>query len=125
MGSVATEEDDISHIMHQITLNQNANLPPFSTTCEPPSRRCNATLVTNPLQNNELVLFGGEFFNGKTCSMYNDLYKYIIDKREWRQIVSSTMPNPRSSHQCVVMGNGLMFVWGGKIKIVLLYDCVV
>ncbi len=41
---------------------------------ERPSPRANATLLVNPLKDNELILFGGEFFNGKYSQVFNELY---------------------------------------------------
>jgi hypothetical protein len=40
-----------------------------------PSPRVNATLVVNPLNANELILFGGELFDGEFTFVYNDLFK--------------------------------------------------
>jgi hypothetical protein len=39
-----------------------------------PSPRANASFLANPLKDNELILFGGEFFNGKISEVYNDLF---------------------------------------------------
>jgi N-acetylneuraminic acid mutarotase len=80
--------------------------------CPPPSKRANCSLNVNPLTN-ELLLFGGEYYDGKV-HIYNDFYKYNIDKNEWKRIVSPNSPGPRSSHQIVITPSGLLFLWGGE-----------
>ena len=82
----------------------------------------------------ELILFGGEYNNGKATSVYNDLFIYSIAKNEWRKVrMSNTMsfsalrlyvqilapgaPTPRSSHQAVAVDRGgvqSLLVWGGE-----------
>jgi len=80
---------------------------------DPPSARANASFTAHPLNPSELILFGGEFYNGKKCLFNNDLYRYNIDKKEWRKISSPNSPGPRSSHQAVATPSGLLFVFGG------------
>lgn len=43
---------------------------------EVPSPRVNATWTTRPGDSGEIVLFGGEHFDGKQCQFYNDLFMY-------------------------------------------------
>lgn len=69
--------------------------------CSPPTRRVNASFIVNPLNSNELLLFGGERHDGQKCHLYNDFFKYKIDKNEWTKITSPNTPGPRSSHQMV------------------------
>ena len=40
-----------------------------------PSPRVNAVLIPNPLKENELIMFGGELYDGEFTFVYNDLYK--------------------------------------------------
>jgi len=80
----------------------------------PPSRRANATFSPHPTNNNELILFGGEFYDGQKVHMYNDLYRYSIDKDEWKKITSPNSPGPRSAHQIAIMPTGTLFLFGGE-----------
>jgi len=82
---------------------------------DPPSLRTNFTLTAHP-DKDELILFGGEYFNGSKTVMYNDLYIYNIKKKEWVIIKTSNSPAPRSSHQAVAMsrGGGQLWVFGGE-----------
>lgn len=55
-----------------------------------------------PNRNNELILFGGELFDGEQTYVYNDLFRYNIQKKEWRKISSPNSPTPRCSHQAAI-----------------------
>ena len=48
--------------------------------------------------------------------MYNDLYRYSIDKDEWKKITSPNSPGPRSAHQIAIMPTGTLFLFGGMVK---------
>lgn len=82
--------------------------------CEPPSRRANCSLNVNPINTNELILFGGEYFDGKRVEMYNDFYKYNIEKNEWKKVICPDMPGPRSSHQIAITQKGMLYLFGGE-----------
>ncbi|KAL7751311.1 Kelch repeat-containing protein 3 [Sorochytrium milnesiophthora] len=79
-----------------------------------PTRRANATLTPNPLNPNELIFFGGEYYDGNKCEFYNDLFRYNIEKGEWKRITSPNSPGPRSSHQVVITPQGTLFLFGGE-----------
>ena len=84
-------------------------------TCSIPSRRANATLTPCPL-GNDLWLFGGEYFDGDRCVFYQDLFRYIPEKNEWRTYSSRNQPGPRSAHQMVASpaGGGQLWCFGGE-----------
>ncbi|KAL1823593.1 hypothetical protein ACET3Z_010371 [Daucus carota] len=64
-------------------------------------------LCINPLKETELILYGGEFYNGNKTYVYGDLYRYDVDKNEWKLISSPNSPPPRSAHQAVAWKNYL------------------
>ncbi|CAH8279137.1 unnamed protein product [Arabidopsis lyrata] len=78
-----------------------------------PSPRSNCSLTINPLKETELILYGGEFYNGQKTYVYGDLYRYDVDKQEWKSISSPNSPPPRSSHQAVAWKNYL-YIFGGE-----------
>eukprot|EP00842_Homolaphlyctis_polyrhiza_P004374 jgi/Hompol1/4938/HPOL_000458-RA len=82
--------------------------------CPPPTRRGNASLTVNPLNPSELILFGGEYYDGRTVHMFNDFYRFNVEKREWKKITSPNSPAPRSSHQAIATPAGRLFIWGGE-----------
>lgn len=59
----------------------------------------------------ELILFGGEFFNGQRVCVYNDLFFYNIGKNEWKQVKSPGGPAPRSGHQMVTVATDGGQLW--------------
>ena len=83
--------------------------------CEPPSPRASSTLVGSPSNSNELLLFGGEYYDGSLATFYNDLYIYLINRDEWRRVTSPNSPLPRSGHAWCRGGNaGGVYLFGGK-----------
>ncbi|WOG92262.1 hypothetical protein DCAR_0311525 [Daucus carota subsp. sativus] len=70
-------------------------------------------LCINPLKETELILYGGEFYNGNKTYVYGDLYRYDVDKNEWKLISSPNSPPPRSAHQAVAWKNYL-YIYGGE-----------
>uniref|UniRef100_A0A1J3DA10 Kelch domain-containing protein 4 n=1 Tax=Noccaea caerulescens TaxID=107243 RepID=A0A1J3DA10_NOCCA len=113
-GKKLSPEDDIDAILLSIQKEEakkkevhvEENLPA-------PSPRSNCSLTINPLKETELILYGGEFYNGQKTYVYGDLYRYDVDKQEWKLISSPNSPPPRSSHQAVAWKNYL-YIFGGE-----------
>ncbi|KAK9278334.1 hypothetical protein L1049_027899 [Liquidambar formosana] len=78
-----------------------------------PSPRSNCSLNINPLKETELILYGGEFYNGNKTFVYGDLYRYDVEKQEWKLVSSPNSPPPRSAHQAVAWKNYL-YIFGGE-----------
>ncbi|KAG0372311.1 hypothetical protein BGX24_000425 [Mortierella sp. AD032] len=109
------QEEDIETILANFQKEQEEKVKIIEEVWSgPPSRRANATLTANPLNINELIFFGGEFYDGARCAFYNDLYRYNIEKDEWRRITSPNSPGPRSSHQIAITPAGTLFLFGGE-----------
>ncbi|KAF9126155.1 hypothetical protein BGW39_006840 [Mortierella sp. 14UC] len=109
------QEEDIETILANFKKEQEEKVKIVEEVWSgPPSRRANATLTANPLNVNELIFFGGEFYDGARCAFYNDLYRYNIEKDEWRRITSPNSPGPRSSHQIAITPAGTLFLFGGE-----------
>lgn len=84
--------------------------------CDPPSPRSTFSLVAHP-DKDELILFGGEYFDGQKTQLYNDLYFYNIAKNEWRLMkCAGNVPTPRSGHQMIVSSSdgGQLWMFGGE-----------
>ncbi|XP_053487587.1 kelch domain-containing protein 4 isoform X1 [Ictalurus furcatus] len=109
------EEEDLEALIAEFQLLDAKKTQVVESTCPPPSPRLNASLSAHP-EKDELILFGGEYFNGKKTYLYNDLFFYNIKKNSW---VKSDIPNPpprRCAHQAVVVpqAGGQLWVFGGE-----------
>ncbi|GJP32137.1 hypothetical protein CLOM_g16664 [Closterium sp. NIES-68] len=108
------EEDDVDAILAKIAAEEAKKKEVHvDEGVPPPSPRCNATMVVNPLKDTELVIFGGEFYNGDKTHVYGDLYRFNADKATWRLVSSPNSPPPRSGHHAVAWKN-FVFVFGGE-----------
>ncbi|KAL2492299.1 Galactose oxidase/kelch repeat superfamily protein [Abeliophyllum distichum] len=107
-------EDDIDAILSSIQKEEAKKKEVHIEDNVPaPSARSNCSLTINPLKDTELILYGGEFYNGSKTFVYGDLYRYDVEKQEWKLISSPNSPPPRSAHQAVSWKNYL-YVYGGE-----------
>ena len=69
-------------------------------------------------ERDELVLFGGEFYDGQRCLVYNDLFIFSIKKNLWSQVKAPHAPPPRTFHQAVAVSRnaGELWVFGGEFS---------
>ncbi|RMZ55199.1 hypothetical protein APUTEX25_005477, partial [Auxenochlorella protothecoides] len=109
-------EDDIDALLAKFKLEDAAAT---AIRVEPgvrPSPRVYSTFNLLPSQKeNELILFGGEWYDSEKdkTHVYADLFVLDVEKVAWRRIVSPKGPLPRSSHQSV-MTKYHMYVFGGE-----------
>jgi hypothetical protein len=82
-----------------------------------PQRRGGATFSLLP-EKEAIILFGGEYYDGQKCYVYNDLYVYSIKKNEWCQIKAPNAPPPRTFHQSLAISRnqGELWVFGGEFS---------
>ncbi|ORY75438.1 hypothetical protein BCR37DRAFT_384066 [Protomyces lactucae-debilis] len=96
------EDQDIDQILADYAAAQSKKMEITEEVClAPPSTRINASLTVNPLKP-EVILFGGEHFDGSFATFYNELFIYSVHKNAWTKVISANSPLPRSSHQTVV-----------------------
>ncbi|XP_074287819.1 uncharacterized protein LOC141612972 [Silene latifolia] len=107
-------EDDIDAILLSIQKEEAKKKEVIVEENVPaPSPRSNCSLTINPLKETELIIYGGEFYNGNKTFVYGDLYRYDVEKQEWKLISSPNSPPPRSAHQAVAWKNYL-YIFGGE-----------
>ncbi|CDP15054.1 unnamed protein product [Coffea canephora] len=107
-------EDDIDAILLSIQKEEAKKKEVHVEENVPrPSPRSNCSLNINPLKETELILYGGEFYNGQKTFVYGDLYRYDVEKQEWKLVSSPNSPPPRSAHQAVAWKNYL-YIYGGE-----------
>lgn len=83
-----------------------------------PTPRTNFSLITHP-EKEELILFGGELLDGKALTVYNELYFYNIDKKQWKLVMAPGGPGPRCAHQMVAVSNEGGQLW---VRVILMND---
>lgn len=112
-----TEDVDLDAIMAEYAKQQEQFLKVTETACEPPTARGSSTLIASPANDNELFLFGGEYYNGALAHFFNDLHIYNVNRDEWRQVTSPNSPLPRSGHAWCRGGNaGGIYLFGGEFS---------
>lgn len=109
------DEEDLEALIAEFQQLDAKKTQVVETTCPAPSARLNASLAAHP-ERDELILFGGEFFNGKKTYLYNDLFFYNIKKNTWTKVDIPNPPPPRCAHQAVVVaqGGGQLWLFGGE-----------
>ncbi|XP_035216585.1 kelch domain-containing protein 4-like isoform X1 [Stegodyphus dumicola] len=111
----AKGEDDIEKLIAEFQARDKKLSVTAEELCSQPSPRSGFTLCAHP-DKDELLLFGGEYFNGSKTMMYNDLYFYNIKKGQWSILQCPEKPPPRCGHQAVVVSQrgGQMWIFGGE-----------
>lgn len=111
----ARGEDDIEHVIAEIEKEEARRKHVVEKTVAPPSRRINCTLTAHPFKD-ELIMFGGEFYDGRTTFVYGDMFTYNLSKNEWTIIKAPGSPPPRCSHQAVTttVNKGELWIFGGE-----------
>lgn len=111
------EDVDLDALLAEYAKQQEQFLKVTEAISEPPSPRGSATIVASPSNTNEILLFGGEHFNGALASFFNDLFVYNVNRDEWRRVTSPNSPLPRSGHAWCRGGNaGGVYLFGGEFS---------
>lgn len=109
------EDADLDSILAQYAEEQARFLKVTEVVSEPPSPRSSATVLASPSNRNELLIYGGEYFDGTLATFFNNLFVYLIDRGEWREVTSPNSPLPRSGHAWCRGGNtGGVYLFGGE-----------
>ncbi|CAH2324124.1 kelch domain-containing 4 isoform X1 [Pelobates cultripes] len=109
------EEEDLEALIAEFQSLDAKKTQVQETTCPAPTPRLNASLTCHP-EKDELILFGGEYFNGQKTFLYNELYIYNIKKNTWSKLDIPNPPPRRCAHQAVAVpqGGGQLWVFGGE-----------
>ncbi|XP_053127554.1 kelch domain-containing protein 4 isoform X1 [Hemicordylus capensis] len=109
------EEEDLEALIAEFQTLDAKKTQVVEAACPPPSPRLNASLSAHP-EKDELILFGGEYFNGKKTFLYNELFVYNIRKNSWAKVDTPNPPPRRCAHQAVMIaqGGGQLWVFGGE-----------
>eukprot|EP00899_Mesostigma_viride_P019449 jgi/Mesvir1/27505/Mv07272-RA.2 len=108
------DEDDIDKILEEIRRKEAKKVEVVvEDNVAAPTPRCNFSITPNPVKDNELIFYGGEYFNGSKTFVYGDLFRFNTTKETWMSVSSPNSPPPRSAHQTVAWKN-FLFVFGGE-----------
>jgi len=108
------DEDDIDALLAEFKAKDAAKTAvTVEAGVDPPSPRVNCAVVANPVREHEVLVFGGECYNGAKTHVYDDLYVYHTGNRTWKRVSSPNTPPPRSAHQMVAF-RGDVFLFGGE-----------
>lgn len=111
------EDVDLDAVLKEYAKQQEQFLKVTETVCDPPAPRGSATFIGSPSKSSELLLFGGEYFNGALATFYNNLFVYNINRDEWRLVTSPNSPLPRSGHAWTRAGNTHdIYLFGGEFS---------
>ena len=104
-------EEDIEAILAEFSAKDRARTAVSVQTTLQPSPRSNFSITSLP--NGDMLLFGGEFCDGEGTVVYNDLFRWNVERNEWKQIESLNTPPPRCSHQAVFYKDQV-YIFGGE-----------
>lgn len=109
----ANDEEDIELILAEILKKDAQRKEVITEPCSQPSPRSNFSLSMLP--NGEMMMFGGEYFDGDRNVCFNELLRWNVDggPTDWKLISSPNTPPPRCSHQAVVYRDHL-YIFGGE-----------
>ncbi|KAI1142990.1 galactose oxidase [Hypoxylon sp. FL0543] len=113
------EDVDLDAVLAEYKKAQEEFVKVTETVSEaPPKARSSSTFLASPSNSNQLLLFGGETWNGALASFYNDLNIYYTDRDEWHCVTSPNAPLPRSGHAWCRGGNqkDSVFLFGGEFS---------
>ncbi|KAG8223617.1 hypothetical protein J437_LFUL003485 [Ladona fulva] len=110
-------EDDIERIVAKIEEEEKKRQKVIQMTIQPPSRRANLAVVPHP-EKDELIFYGGEYFNGQNTTVYGDLIFYNISSNEWTLCKAPSSPPPRCGHQMLALPieKGQLWIFGGEFQ---------
>ncbi|KAH7393891.1 kelch repeats protein-like protein [Phaeosphaeria sp. MPI-PUGE-AT-0046c] len=111
------EDVDLDAVLAQYAKEQEQYNAITEVASEPPAARTSATIIASPANENELFLFGGEYFNGATAKFFNDLLVYNIKQDAWKKVTSPNSPLPRSGHAwCRGANTKDIYLFGGEFS---------
>lgn len=74
--------------------------------------RISPSILKHPTRDNELVMFGGDYWDGATSHIYDDLLIYNTAKKAWIKVVAGGGPSPRSSVQGITYKHNIIYFGG-------------
>ena len=106
------EEVDLQEAIRAFQMQKAEQLTEVVVTrVTQPTPRCYTNSVVT--SNGDVAIFGGEWWDGRSTTMYGDMLLWSDKTKEWRTIDSPGSPPPRSSHQMVSVRDSI-YLFGGE-----------
>jgi len=112
----AKGEEDLEQVIKELEeADRKKNSITEDLMKEGPSRRANFSLCAHT-DKDELIMFGGEYFNGAKTYVYGDLVVYNLKKKSWTKIQAPGAAPPRCAHQAILSAGdgGQLWIFGGE-----------
>ncbi|KAA0188383.1 Kelch domain-containing protein 4 [Fasciolopsis buskii] len=111
------EEQSIEEMLQEFQREQQKLSEITLSVTGPPTPRSHFSFVASP-DTGELMIFGGEYFDGKKITMFSDVFLYNCKEETWTLVKSPTCPPPRSGHQAVYVKSSSVpasvWIFGGE-----------
>ncbi|PHJ18647.1 kelch repeat-containing protein [Cystoisospora suis] len=108
------DEEDIEELLKRLDQEGEALKAAVTTVLPaPPPPRSHTSFTLLP--NKDILMFGGEKYDGQRVHVFGDLHRWNVEKNEWRHILSPVTPKARCSHQAVVY-NDCVYIFGGEFS---------
>ncbi|EZG43833.1 putative kelch repeat protein [Gregarina niphandrodes] len=110
-----TDEQNILDIMKSLEDTPDPNVATSGKAAAAIFRMARSSFTFIPTKTG-FVIFGGEFYDTKTCRVFGDTYKWAIDKddeNQWKEVGRPGGPKPRVGHAACVY-NDELYVFGGE-----------
>jgi hypothetical protein len=106
-------EPDIETILAEIRAMEEDEKAVSEMAVEKIYPRSSALFVANPAKEGEFFVHGGECYDGQKTSVYRDLMRLRVEKKEWAVIKMPNSPPPRSGHHGVAYKE-FIYLFGGE-----------
>ncbi|XP_059613444.1 kelch domain-containing protein 4 [Phlebotomus argentipes] len=109
-------EADIEELLAKYKVDPTKkDTPAVEVDCPAPSPRVNFSVITHPTKD-QLIFYGGEFYDGQKAEVFDDLFFYTIAKDSWSVLRCGEKPLPRCGHQMVATATdgGQLWLFGGE-----------
>mmetsp|Transcript_12328 Transcript_12328/g.37591 ORF Transcript_12328/g.37591 Transcript_12328/m.37591 type:complete len:662 (-) Transcript_12328:1131-3116(-) len=109
-------EKDVEELLEEIVAKEMAELAiEEDTNTGPPSARVNFVISPCPTRDSDIIIHGGEKFDGNKTNFFADLFRYSLDKNVWTRYRSKNQPPPRSSH-AIATHKSFVYIFGGEFS---------
>ena len=108
------EEEDLEKMIEDFRRKEAEKTTVRVCVVDQPFPRANFSMVALVNTNGEFLMFGGEYCNGESTQTFNDVYRWNMDKNQWKIVESLNTPAPRCSHQAVYY-NEKVYLFGGEL----------